>query len=141
MSKLYIKKLSENAKIPIRKTLGSAGYDLHSAKDLHIDPHGKAIVPTDLSIKVEDGYYGRIAPRSGMSWKNHTDIGAGVIDSDYRGAVGVVIFNHSKNRLEIVKGDRVAQLIIERISTPEIIEVDELDETKRGSGGYGSTGK
>ena len=87
-----------------------------------------------------DGTYGRVAPRSGLAWKNHIDVGAGVIDQDYRGNVGVVLFNHAEVDLEVTAGMRVAQLVLEKIMTPEIMEVDELDETERGAGGFGSTG-
>ena len=80
------------------------------------------------------------APRSGLAWKKHIDVGAGVIDADYRGCVGVVLFNHSAEDLEVKRGDRVAQLILERIETPPVEEVTELDDTERGAGGFGSTG-
>eukprot|EP01084_Bolivina_argentea_P049645 91302_1 len=87
------------------------------------------------------GCYGRISPRSGLAWKHHIDIGAGVIDADYRGNVGVVMFNLSDKDFNVTKGMRIAQLILERYEhRTEIKEVDDLDETIRGSGGYGSTG-
>lgn len=80
------------------------------------------------------------APRSGLAWKHSIDVGAGVIDADYRGPVGVILFNHSDVDFEVKAGDRIAQLIIEKIVTPEVEEVDDLDATERGSGGFGSTG-
>ena len=80
------------------------------------------------------------APRSGLAWKHSIDVGAGVIDADYRGPVGVILFNHSDVDFEVKVGDRVAQLIIEKIVTPSVTEVDDLDETVRGEGGFGSTG-
>eukprot|EP00250_Pteridium_aquilinum_P011891 c20371_g1_i2 orf=280-663(-) len=80
------------------------------------------------------------APRSGLAWKHSIDVGAGVIDADYRGPVGVVLFNLSDQDFAIKSGDRVAQLILERIVTPEVLEVDDLEETGRGEGGFGSTG-
>ena len=83
---------------------------------------------------------GRIAPRSGLAVKHSIDTGAGVIDSDYRGQVKVLLFNHSEVDFEIKEGDRIAQLVLERIYTPEILVVDELEETIRGAGGFGSTG-
>ncbi len=138
--KLFCKKLSSNATLPKRGSAQAAGYDLASAYDLKIPARGKAIAKTDLAIKLPEGCYGRIAPRSGLSWKKHVDVGAGVIDADYRGNVGVVLFNHAATDLEIKRGDRVAQLILERIFTPEVEEVAELDATKRGAGGFGSTG-
>ena len=75
-----------------------------------------------------------------LAWKKHIDIGAGVIDADYRGPVGVVMFNHGDSDLEVKHGDRIAQLVLEKISYADIVEVDNLDETERGSGGFGSTG-
>ena len=83
---------------------------------------------------------GRIAPRSGLAVKHFIDTGAGVIDSDYRGQVKVLLFNHSEVDFEIKEGDRIAQLVLERIYTPEILVVDKLEESVRGAGGFGSTG-
>jgi dUTP pyrophosphatase len=81
-----------------------------------------------------------IAPRSGLAWKHFIDVGAGVIDEDYRGNVGVILFNHADADFEVKRGDRIAQLVLERISTPEVIEVESLDDTVRAGGGFGSTG-
>eukprot|EP00741_Cyanophora_paradoxa_P005917 tig00000949_g5735.t1 len=137
---LRVKKLSENATIPVRGSKLAAGYDLSSAYECVVPAHGKLIVLTDIAIAVPEGHYGRVAPRSGLAAKHFIDTGAGVIDADYRGNVGVVLFNHSDKPFEVKKGDRVAQLILERISTPDVVEVDDLDSTERGAGGYGSTG-
>lgn len=137
---LRVKKLSEDATLPVRGSAGAAGYDLSSAKACVIPARGRLCVPTDLSIKLPPGTYGRVAPRSGLALKHAIDTGAGVIDEDYRGPVGVILFNHCDNDFEIKKGDRIAQLILERISTPEVLEVEELDDTQRGAGGFGSTG-
>jgi len=140
---LSVKKLSNDATIPTRGSAEAAGYDLYSAHDLEIDGNGKGIAKTNIAVAIPEGHYGRIAPRSGFSWKNHTDIGAGVVDSDYRGDVGVVIFNHSSQKLSVSKGDRIAQLILEKISTPMVVEYieSELPSTVRGEGGFGSTGR
>lgn len=141
MSVLRVKRLSENAILPVRGSGLAAGYDLASAEDIVVPARGKAIAKTDLAMAIPLGHYGRIAPRSGFSWKKHTDIGAGVIDADYRGNVGVVIFNHSDQDISVSQGDRVAQLIIEQISTPVVEDVEgDLDDTQRGEGGFGSTG-
>ena len=137
---LRIKLLSTNAKVPTRGSEKAAGYDLYSAIDYTINPGDKGLIPTDIAIMIPTGYYGRIAPRSSLAWKNHIDVGAGVIDEDYRGPVGVVLFNHSSEEFKITKGDRIAQLIITKIITPEVIVVENLDNTVRGSGGFGSTG-
>jgi dUTP pyrophosphatase len=138
---LRVQKLSPSAQLPTKGSPDSAGWDLKAAHETIVPARGKAIIATDLSIAVPDGCYGRIAPRSGLSWKKHTDIGAGVIDMDYRGPVGVVIFNHADTDLKIEVGDRVAQLILEKISYAEMVEVVVLDNTQRGEGGFGSTGK
>lgn len=100
----------------------------------------KAMVPTDLSIACPPGTYARIAPRSGLAVKNFIDVGAGVVDEDYRGPLNVVLFNFGKQDFVIKKGDRIAQLILEKIAMAEVLETEELDETVRGAGGFGSTG-
>ncbi|XP_021049953.1 deoxyuridine 5'-triphosphate nucleotidohydrolase, mitochondrial isoform X1 [Mus pahari] len=134
-------RLSDHATAPTRGSARAAGYDLYSAYDYTISPMEKAIVKTDIQIAVPSGCYGRVAPRSGLAVKHFIDVGAGVIDEDYRGNVGVVLFNFGKEKFEVKKGDRIAQLICERISYPDIEEVQTLDDTERGSGGFGSTGK
>lgn len=95
---------------------------------------------TDIQIELPSGCYGRVAPRSGLAAKNFIDVGAGVIDEDYRGNVGVILFNHSTVPFEVKKGDRIAQLICEQIFYPSIEEVETLSITERGAGGFGSTG-
>ena len=137
---LKVKRLSENAIIPTRGSPLSAGYDLSAAAEIVVPARGKALVKTDLAMIIPETCYGRIAPRSGLAWKKHIDVGAGVIDADYRGPVGVVLFNHGENDLEVKRGDRIAQLILEKIAFADIVEVAELDETTRGAGGFGSTG-
>ncbi|XP_078190332.1 deoxyuridine 5'-triphosphate nucleotidohydrolase, mitochondrial isoform X2 [Callithrix jacchus] len=138
---LRFARLSEHATAPTRGSARAAGYDLYSAYDYTIPPMEKALVKTDIQIALPSGCYGRVAPRSGLAAKHFIDVGAGVIDEDYRGNVGVVLFNFGKEKFEVKKGDRIAQLICERIFYPEIEEVQALDDTKRGSGGFGSTGK
>merc|ERR1711951_13681 len=137
---LRFAKLSEHAMAPSKGSKLAAGYDLHSAYDYEIAAHGKVIAKTDLQIRVPDGTYGRIAPRSGLAAKHFIDIGAGVVDQDYTGNVGVVMFNHNDVPFVIKKGDRVAQLVCEKISYPELEEVQSLENTERGEGGFGSTG-
>ena len=143
MLPICVSKLSENAVIPTKGSLNSAGWDLYASEECVIPAQGKAIIKTDIAIAIPQGHYGRVAPRSGMAWKNHTDIGAGVIDSDYRGAIGVVMFNHGTKDLKADRDNRVAQLIVEKISTALLMEVpfQNLDITERGENGYGSTGQ
>ncbi|KAJ6403293.1 hypothetical protein OIU84_015243 [Salix udensis] len=126
--------------LPSRGSRLSAGYDLSSASVAKVPARGKALIPTDLSIAIPEGTYARIAPRSGLAWKHSIDVGAGVIDADYRGPVGVILFNHSDVDFEVKIGDRIAQLIVEKILTPDVMEVEDLDATVRGAGGFGSTG-
>jgi len=137
---MQVKRLSETAILPIRASKGSVGYDLSAAQAMVIPAKGKGIVPTNLAISFPIGVYGRIAPRSGLAWKKHIDVGAGVIDQDYRGDVGVVLFNHGVEDLKIAQGDRVAQLILECYKVVDVEEVSQLDKTARGKGGFGSTG-
>ncbi|XP_006881851.1 PREDICTED: deoxyuridine 5'-triphosphate nucleotidohydrolase, mitochondrial-like [Elephantulus edwardii] len=122
-------------------TRGSARADLSSAYDYTVPPMEKARVKTDIQIALPSGCYGKVAPRSGLAAKHFLNVGVGVIDEDYRGNVGVILFNFGKEKFEVKKGDRIAQLICERIFYPVLEEVQILDDTERGSGGFGSTGK
>lgn len=138
---LRIKLLSEHGKAPQCSSPGAAGYDIFSAQDATIGAHGRALIATDISLDIPVGFYGRVAPRSGLALKYGIDVGAGVIDSDYRGPLGVVLFNFGDAEFVIKRGDRIAQLLIEPIAKPAITVVAELDGTERGQGGFGSTGK
>ncbi|CAG8832600.1 30824_t:CDS:2, partial [Gigaspora margarita] len=126
-SKLLVKRLSEKAKLPVRGSSLAAGYDLYSAVEMVVPAKGKALVPTEISIALPEGTYGRVAPRSSL---------AGVIDADYRGPVSVLLFNFNDKDYTVKEGERIAQLILERIYTPEVIETDSLGSTDRGSKGY-----
>ena len=137
---MQVAKLSEHTHLPTKGSKLAAGYDLKSAYDYIIPGMGKIIAKTDISIRVPDGTYGRVAPRSGLAAKNHIDIGAGVVDQDYTGNIGVVMFNHAQEDFEVKKGDRIAQFICEKIEYPELEEVASLSSTERGEGGFGSTG-
>ncbi|XP_048337939.1 deoxyuridine 5'-triphosphate nucleotidohydrolase, mitochondrial [Sphaerodactylus townsendi] len=139
--RLRFAKLSENAVAPSRGSSRAAGYDLYSAYDCEIPPLGKAVVKTDIQISVPSGCYGRVAPRSGLAANHFIDVGAGVIDEDYRGNVGVVLFNFGKETFKVKRGDRIAQLICSLDRQPEFETVQVLDDTERGSRGFGSTGK
>lgn len=144
MANLQIKLLTETATVPSIGSEGSAGYDLYSnvpSDNIIIPPHGKALIKTGIAIAIPEGYYGRIAPRSSLGWKYHIDVGAGVIDRDYRGEIGVVLYNLGDTEYVVKHKERIAQLILTRYVTPDIDIVSELDDTKRGEGGYGSTGK
>jgi len=137
---LLVKRLSEAAVLPVRGSAAAAGYDLAAAHAGVIPARGKALIKTDLAMAIPDGCYGRVAPRSGLAWKHSIDVGAGVIDADYRGNVGVILFNLSDTDFAVSAGDRIAQLVLERIATPAVEEVEDLEASERNAGGFGSTG-
>lgn len=137
---LLIQKLSADATTPTRGSAFAAGYDLYAAAAITIKAKDKALVSTALAIATPAGTYGRVAPRSGLASKKFLDTLAGVIDADYRGEVKVLLANFSDMDYEVQKGERVAQLILERIVTPDVVEVQSLEESVRGAGGFGSTG-
>lgn len=136
-------KLNNNAKPPKRANNTDAGADLCSLEKHIIQPLERKLVSTGISMEIPEGYYGRIAPRSGLAVKHGVDTLAGVVDSSYRGEIKVVLYNTDKsNTLFIEEGDRIAQIIIERHYNFEFVEVvEELSESNRGTGGFGSTGK
>jgi len=137
---LKICKLSETAKIPTKSSYFAAGFDLYSAHDYIICAKDKQICFTDIAIDMPFGSYGRISPRSGLASKFFLDVGAGVLDADYTGNIGVILFNFSNIDYEVKVGDKIAQLIVEKIYFPEIVEVDSIDKTDRGDNGFGSSG-
>ena len=138
---LKFKRLTHHAFVPTKGSEMAAGYDLRSAYDAIVPAEGKALIKTDLQIQLPSGCYGRVAPRSGLAWKNFINVGAGVIDEDYRGNVGIVLFNHAKTDFNVTKGDRIAQLICERIIYPALEEeTGEFEQTTRGERGFGSSG-
>lgn len=138
---LRVKRIIADAKLPIRGSDGAAGYDLQSVESCVILPGKRAVVATGLSIELPPGVYGRIAPRSGLAVKHGIDVGAGVVDADYRGEVKVVLFNHDTNPYVIKPGYRIAQLVLERYETPPVVEIFDNSDTRRGYGGFGSTGQ
>ena len=123
-SVLRFAKLSNNAHSPTKATDFAAGFDLYSAYDYLVPAGGRQLVMTDIQVAVPENCYGRVAPRSGLAVKFGIDVGAGVIDKDYRGNVGVVMFNFGQADYEVKKGDKVAQLICENISYPALEESD-----------------
>jgi len=144
INSLPIKKLSQTATIPTKGSKEAAGYDLYADNNeqIIILPHCRALIPTNISMEIPYGFYGRLAPRSGLAYKNGIDVLAGVIDADYRGSIGVILFNTDKDKEFIVnKGDRIAQIIFEQCFNMMIKIDDMLENTERGAGGFGSTGK
>ena len=136
---LKVKRLCNNARLPVRGTTGAAVYDLAAAQTAVVPAHGKVLVKIGLSISMPTGCYGRIAPRSGLALKKFIDVGAGVVDEDYSRELGVVLFNFGDEEFKINMGDKIAQLIFEKIKTPEVAEVDSLEDTGQGEKGFGST--
>ena len=137
---VQVKRLHNNARIPVRATSEAAGYDLAAAQSVVCPAHGKVLVKTGLSITMPPSCYGRIAPRSRLALKKFIDVGAGVIDADYRGHLVGVLFNFGDSDFQINMGDKVAQLIFEKIKIPAIKEGNSLEDTNRRNKGFGSTG-
>ena len=136
---LRFKQLDEKAMLPQRGSALAAGLDVCSIEDIELQPKQRAVVRTGLAVAIPPGFYGRVAPRSGLAAKNGLDVLAGVIDSDYRGEISCVLYNTSDDLIELPAGTKICQLIIEKIITPEASWVNDLNETARGAGGFGST--
>jgi len=134
-----VKLLNLNAREPTKADKGSAGYDIYSTAIVEIPPGTRNLVPTGISIEIPTHYYLRCAPRSGMSLKG-IDVGAGVIDSSYRGEIFVLLINNSKETYIVENGDKIAQLIMERCCNTDILVYDDLNDSDRGDSGFGSSG-
>jgi len=145
MVKVLVKKLDPNVELPKYKTEGSSGLDLMAFIDnpIKISPNTSALVPTGISVAISNDLEIQIRPRSGLAAKSSVTVlnTPGTIDSDYRGEIKIILFNHGKEDFIIKNKDRVAQMILVPIIKIKFEEVDELPNTIRGSGGFGSTGK
>lgn len=146
MDKIYVKKLNPNAILPKYGSLSAAGADLFALLEndsLTINPGETHFIKTGLSLEIPEGYAGLIYARSGLSCKQGLAPAnkVGVIDSDYRGEIVVALYNHSNEPRTISNGERIAQMVITKAPQFEYVEVDSLDKTERGMGGFGSTGK
>jgi len=137
---LRFKQLDTRAVLPKRGSVLAAGLDVCSIEDLLIEPKQRAVARTGLAVAIPPGFYGRIAPRSGLAAKWGLDVLAGVIDSDYRGEICCLLYNTGDEPIHLPAGSKICQLIVEQIITPEAAWVTDLDETARGAGGFGSTG-
>jgi len=135
---MFVRLLSETSKVPMRMSEGAAGYDIYSNEDTIIKSQNRQLISTGISIEIPDNVYGQIAPRSSLAIKE-IDVGAGIIDSDYRGEVKVLLINNSVNDFVVKKGDRISQLILKMIYTPQIKIVEHLSNSERNDGGFGST--
>ena len=138
---VYVKKLIESTMIPARANKTDAGYDLWSVESYTLKPLERKLFKTGICVEIPEGYYGRIAPRSGLAYKHGLDTLAGVIDSSYRGEIGVILINLGDKDVYITHGDRIAQLIIETCHHPNMIQVEYLNDSSRAEKGFGSTGK
>tara|TARA_R110000751_G_scaffold42375_2_gene98477 strand:+ start:271 stop:750 length:480 start_codon:yes stop_codon:yes gene_type:complete len=136
---ILIKKTHPEAAVPTQATEGDAGYDLYSLDEITLTPLARTVVKTGISLAIPMGFYGRIAPRSGLAVKKGLDVLAGVVDSGYRGNVGVVLINLSGETVSLDKKSKVAQLIIEQCLDVEWVESEDLSESRRGEEGYGSS--
>jgi dUTP pyrophosphatase len=137
---LRFKKLDANAVLPTRGSPAAAGLDLYSIETVCLHPNQRLLVRTGLAVAIPEGFYGRLAPRSGLATKQGLDVLAGVIDADYRGEIQCLLYNTSNETVELPPQTRICQLVIEKIITPTPVLVDDLTNTARGSGGFGSTG-
>lgn len=146
---IQFQKLSDKATIPKNAHLGDAGYDLHSAVSTMIPPRSNKLVKTNLCVRLPTppvpgtSVYGRVAERSGLALKKCISVGGGVIDSNYTGDIGVIMFNNADSEFFVEQGDRIAQLVVTMCLVPEIQEVENISSevTGRGSAGFGSSGK
>ena len=145
MIKVLIKKLNQKVKIPSYKTIGSSGVDLEAFLEnpIEIGPNKSALIPTGLAIAIPEDTEVQIRPRSGLAAKSSIGVlnSPGTIDSDYRGEIKVIIYNHGDADFEVNNGDRIAQMILTPVIKMELEETDKLPETLRGEDGFGSTGK
>jgi len=137
---LNFKRLSADAVLPARGSSKSAGLDLYSIAAVTLGPQERVLAPTGLAVAIPDGYYGRIAPRSGLATKQGIDVLAGVIDADYRGEIRCLLYNTSNETVELPAQTRICQLIIEKIITPDPQWSEDLTDTSRGEKGFGSSG-
>jgi deoxyuridine 5'-triphosphate nucleotidohydrolase len=133
--------LRDGARLPRRGSALAAGADLHCLEGFVLSPGERRSVPTGIAVEIPAGYYGRVAPRSGLAVRHGIDTLAGVIDADYRGEILVLLINHGETAVEFAAGDRIAQLIIERAIPVDYHWAERLGETERGTGGFGSTGQ
>ncbi len=136
---LSFERLDPKALLPTRGSPSAAGLDLYSIEAVSLQPRERRLIRTGLAVDIPQGYYGRLAPRSGLATRKGIDVLAGVIDADYRGEVGCLLYNAGEEIIDLPAQTRICQLIIEKIITPDAVWVDSLAETSRGSGGFGST--
>jgi len=140
MPTLKVKRLREDAILPVRKRRGDAGLDLYSAEEVVLKPNEWVAVPTGIAVEIPEGHFGLIKDRSGLALKHALHCLAGVVDENYRGEVKVVLINLGREEVKLPKGTRIAQLLIVPYLRVEVEEVAKLSDTERGEKGFGSSG-
>jgi dUTP pyrophosphatase len=133
--------VGEGGSLPDYASAGAAGADLRASEEVEIAPGARAAVPTGVRLQIPPGHVGLVWPRSGLAVRHGIDTLAGVIDSDYRGEVRVVLVNHGEEPFRVARGDRIAQLLVQPVERAAFVAVAAIDETERGGGGFGSTGR
>lgn len=141
--RLAVRRLHDDAVVPAYAHGGDAGLDLTSVEEVVLAPGARAAVPTGLAVAIPHGWVGLVHPRSGLAMRHGVTVtnAPGTIDAGYRGEVRVLLVNLGDAEVTLAAGERVAQLVLQRVGQAEVVEVDELDDTARGSGGFGSTGR
>ena len=139
---VQVQRVSENAKIPVQAHEDDSGYDICSIEDVALDPLERKLVKTGLRLAIPKGYEAQVRPRSGLALKNGISIvnAPGTIDAGYRGDLGVILINLGRERVSLARGEKIAQLVFQKVEAAALSEVPKLDESKRGAGGFGSTG-
>ncbi len=138
---MKIKRLSESASLPTRANKSDAGWDLYSSEKTSVLPNCRRAISTSVALAVPEGCVGLIWPRSGLAVKDGIDVLAGVVDAGYRGEVKVCLYNCGEKAFQIESGDRIAQILIQKIEDVELVETDNLETTQRGDDGFGSSGR
>lgn len=140
--KLKIKQLDKGLPVPCYAKPGDAGMDLYARSEIVIEAGRHKLIPTGIAVAIEPGYEMQIRPRSGLAFNRQITVlnTPGTIDCGYRGEIGVILQNHAEDAQKINRGDRIAQAVIAPVATAQVVVVDDLDDTERGSGGFGSTG-
>lgn len=139
---LHVKKLSNTAILPAYSHIGDAGLDLYASEPFVLKPRSVGLIKTDIAIELPKGTEAQVRPRSGLALNNRVTVlnSPGTIDEGYRGEIGVILVNHSDDSFVINAGMKIAQLVVKPVLSVEVIEVNELSNTSRGTGGFGSTG-
>lgn len=135
-----VKLLKDTAVLPAYQTDGASGFDLVAAENLEIPPHGTGLVSTGLAMEIPSGFEVQIRPRSGLSLKTSLKVLLGTLDSDYRGPIGVIVYNASNAPQTVLQGTRIAQGVLQAVPQANFVLADELSDSSRGEGGFGSTG-